>query len=54
MKLEKNQMLLLQELSICIRILAADAVEVAKSGHPEMPLGMADIMTILIFDFFKV
>ncbi len=53
MKLEKNQKLLLQELSNCIRILAADAVEVAKSGHPGMPLGMADVMTVLAFDFLK-
>ncbi|MFK7968210.1 MAG: transketolase [Rickettsiaceae bacterium] len=53
MKLEKNQKLLLQELSNCIRILTADAVEVAKSGHPGMPLGMADIMTVLAFNFLK-
>jgi transketolase len=53
MKLEKNQKLLLQELSNCIRILAADAVEVAKSGHPGMPLGMSDIITVLAFNFLK-
>jgi transketolase len=53
MKLEKNEKLLLQELSNCIRILAADAVEVAKSGHPGMPLGMADVMTVLICKFLK-
>ena len=46
MKLEKNQKLLLQELSNCIRILTADAIETAKSGHPGMPLGMADVMTL--------
>ncbi|WP_316354354.1 transketolase [Candidatus Trichorickettsia mobilis] len=39
------------KLSNCIRVLAADAVEHAKSGHPGMPLGMADVMTILAFDF---
>ena len=53
MKLEKNEKLLLQELSNCIRILAADAVEVAKSGHPGMPLGMADVMTVLVCKFLK-
>lgn len=53
MKLEKNQKLLMQALSNCIRILVADAVEVAKSGHPGMPLGMADFMTVLAFDFLK-
>jgi len=53
MKLEKNQKLLLQELSNCIRILTADAIETAKSGHPGMPLGMADVMTVLAFKFLK-
>lgn len=31
----------------CVRILAADAVEHANSGHPGMPLGMAPTATIL-------
>lgn len=53
MKLEKNQKLLLKDLSNCIRILTADAVEVAKSGHPGMPLGIADVMTVLVFKFLK-
>ena len=30
-----------------IRVLAMDAVEKAKSGHPGMPMGMADIATVL-------
>lgn len=30
-----------------IRVLAADAVEKAKSGHPGAPMGMADIATVL-------
>ena len=30
-----------------IRFLAADAVEQAKSGHPGMPIGMADVATVL-------
>ncbi|MCC8417215.1 MAG: transketolase [Rickettsia endosymbiont of Bryobia graminum] len=41
------------KLSNCIRILASDAIEKAKSGHPGMVLGMADVMTILAFDFLK-
>lgn len=53
MKLEKNQNLLFQDLSNCIRILTADAVENAKSGHPGMPLGMSDVMTILALEFLK-
>ena len=53
MKPRKNQNLLLKDLSNCIRILTADAVEAAKSGHPGMPLGMADVITILAFEFLK-
>lgn len=53
MKLEKNQKYLLSDLSDCIRILSADAVEAANSGHPGMPLGIADVMTILAFEFLK-
>ena len=30
-----------------IRALAIDAVEAAKSGHPGMPMGMADAATVL-------
>lgn len=41
------------KLSNCIRVLASDAIEKAKSGHPGVVLGMADIMTILAFDFLK-
>jgi transketolase len=36
-----------QELSNAIRALAMDAVEKAKSGHPGMPMGMADIAEVL-------
>ena len=35
------------KLSNCIRFLAIDAVQAAKSGHPGMPMGMAYIATIL-------
>ncbi|MBY0281768.1 MAG: transketolase [Alphaproteobacteria bacterium] len=30
-----------------------DAVEKAKSGHPGMPMGMADVATVLFHDFLK-
>jgi transketolase len=30
-----------------LRILAIDAVEAANSGHPGMPMGMADIAEVL-------
>lgn len=43
----------LQRLSNCIRVLAADAVEKASSGHPGMPLGFADVFTLLAFEFLK-
>ena len=36
-----------------IRFLAADAVEKAKSGHPGMPMGMADIATVLWLRFLR-
>ncbi|MBS0236124.1 MAG: transketolase [Proteobacteria bacterium] len=36
-----------------IRLLAVDMVEAAKSGHPGMPMGMADVATVLFRDFLK-
>jgi len=36
-----------------IRVLAMDAVEQAKSGHPGMPMGAADIATVLFTRFLK-
>lgn len=45
--------ILLQRLSNCIRVLVADAVEKAKSGHPGMPMGMADVMTVLAFELLR-
>lgn len=36
-----------------IRVLAMDAVEKAKSGHPGMPMGMADAATVLFTKFLK-
>ena len=41
------------ELANAIRFLAIDAVEAAKSGHPGMPMGMADIAEVLWNDFYK-
>lgn len=31
----------------CLRFLSIDAVEQARSGHPGLPMGMADVMTVL-------
>jgi len=36
-----------------IRVLAMDAVEKAQSGHPGMPMGMADVATVLFRYFLK-
>ncbi len=36
-----------------VRALAVDAVEAAKSGHPGMPMGMADVATVLFANHLK-
>jgi transketolase len=43
----------LPELANAIRALSMDAVERAKSGHPGMPMGMADVATTLYARFLK-
>ena len=43
----------LSSMANAIRFLAADAVEKAKSGHPGMPMGMADVATVLFTKFLK-
>ncbi|EIL91823.1 transketolase [Rhodanobacter fulvus Jip2] len=42
-----------RELANAVRALAMDAVEAAKSGHPGMPMGMADIAEVLWNDFLQ-
>ncbi|MBX6321464.1 MAG: transketolase [Rhodospirillaceae bacterium] len=42
-----------REMANAIRALAMDAVEKARSGHPGMPMGMADIATVLFTRFLK-
>ena len=42
-----------RELANGIRALAMDAVQKAKSGHPGMPMGMADIAEVLWNDYLK-
>jgi transketolase len=42
-----------QDLANAIRALAMDAVEAAQSGHPGMPMGMADVATVLFARFLR-
>jgi transketolase len=42
-----------QDLANAVRFLAVDAIEQAKSGHPGMPLGIADVATVLWQKFLK-
>jgi hypothetical protein len=47
---------LMTDLARCanaIRALAMDAVEAANSGHPGMPMGMADVATVLFANHLK-
>ncbi|MFA6021830.1 MAG: transketolase [Rhodospirillales bacterium] len=41
------------EMASAIRFLSMDAIEKAKSGHPGMPMGMADVATVLFTRFLK-
>ena len=41
------------ELANAIRALAMDAVQAANSGHPGMPMGMADVATVLFGKFLR-
>ena len=42
------------QMANCIRSLTIDAIEQAQSGHPGMPLGMADVATVLCKNFLKI
>ncbi len=43
-----------QLMANAIRFLSVDAIEKSKSGHPGMPLGMADVATVLFSKFIKL
>ncbi|WP_313444925.1 transketolase [Brevundimonas sp.] len=42
-----------EQMANAIRVLAMDGVEKAKSGHPGMPMGMADVATVLFSRYLK-
>jgi len=42
-----------RDMANAIRALSMDAVQAANSGHPGMPMGMADVATVLFRDFLK-
>lgn len=44
----------LRQMANAIRALAMDAVQKANSGHPGMPMGMADVVTVLYTRFLKI
>ena len=43
----------IKALALAVRFLSVDAIERARSGHPGMPLGMADIATVLWTQFLR-
>ena len=53
MKTNNLNQIKVSQLANCIRFLSIDAVQKANSGHPGMPMGMADIATVLFRDHLK-
>ena len=43
----------IKQMADAIRVLAMDGVQKANSGHPGMPMGMADVATVLFSKFLK-
>ena len=50
----KTRTLSLREMANAVRMLAVAGVEAARSGHPGMPMGMADVATVLFTRFMNI
>ncbi len=51
--MKQNDHQLAREMANCIRFLSIEAIEKSASGHPGMPMGMADVATVLFSEFLK-